>query len=39
MMSITEETILTYEKILSGEQKAFSPYFFQPKGGWQGLRL
>lgn len=31
MMSITEETILTYEKILSGEQKAFSPYFFQPK--------
>lgn len=30
-MSVEKETILTYENILSGGQKAFSPYFFQPK--------
>lgn len=30
-MNIEQETIMTYENILSGGQKAFSPYFFQPK--------
>lgn len=30
-MNLYEETVATYEKILSGEMKAFSPYFFQPK--------
>lgn len=30
-MNIEKETILTYENILSGGQKSFSPYFFQPK--------
>lgn len=30
-MKPMDEAILTYEKILAGEQKSFSPYFFQPK--------
>lgn len=30
-MNIRDNTIMIYEKILSGEQKSFSPYFFQPQ--------
>lgn len=30
-MDTKESVVLTYEKILSGEQKSFSPYFFQPQ--------
>lgn len=30
-MNLKEDAIRTYEKILNGEQKTFSPYFFQPQ--------
>lgn len=30
-MDFQESVVQTYEKVLSGEQKSFSPYFFQPQ--------
>lgn len=30
-MKYNESTIATYERILEGKQKSFSPYFFQPQ--------